>query len=111
VSGYPLGDTASPGVFYPGGASPSAVATGQAQSQVGGEGHIPTAGLLGGALVALIPIGVALSFLMRKRLLARLSGAGRGSVLPGGGSAWQRFRQRLGLGPHHGAAPPTDGAS
>jgi len=113
VSGYPLGDTASPGALYPGGGSPSPAAStsGQLQPSGGGDRHIPMAGLLGGALVALIPIGAAGSFLMRKRLLTTLSGAGHGKVLPGGGSSWQRFRHRLGLGARHGAAPPADGAA
>jgi hypothetical protein len=87
VSGTPLTPGASPsGSPYP---SPSAAA---AESTGGGGG---SGAALGGILLAMLPLGAGLSYWLHRRQAAALSGAGRGKLLAGGGTPWQRFKGRL----------------
>lgn len=87
VSGTPLTPGASPsGSPYP---SPSAAA---AESTGGGGG---SGVALGGILLAMLPLGAGLSYWLHRRQAAALSGAGRGKLLAGGGTPWQRFKGRL----------------
>jgi hypothetical protein len=54
------------------------------------------AGFLGGTLLAMLPIGAAISYLALRRREQALSAAGEGAVLKGGGSAWERLKGALG---------------
>jgi hypothetical protein len=54
------------------------------------------AGFLGGTLLAMLPIGAAISYLALRRREQALSAAGEGKVLSGGGSAWERLKGALG---------------
>ena len=54
------------------------------------------AGFLGGTLLAMLPIGAAISYLALRRREQALSAAGEGKVLSGGGSAWERLKGVLG---------------
>ena len=54
------------------------------------------AGFLGGTLLAMLPIGAAISYLALRRREQALSAAGEGTVLGGGGSAWDRLKGALG---------------
>jgi prenyltransferase beta subunit len=53
------------------------------------------AGFVGGTLLALLPIGAAVSYLAFHRREQALDAAGEGKVLPGGGSSWERLRGSL----------------
>lgn len=87
ISGTPLtpGPSGSP---LP---SPSATVAGQT---TGGDGG-GSAGLLGGTLLAMLPLGAGLSYWLHRRQAAALSTAGRGKLLSGGGTPWQRLKGRL----------------
>jgi len=60
---------------------------------------------VGGTLLAMLPIGVVVSYLLLIGVVvsylllhhreALLGGASRGEVLAGGGSAWERFKRTL----------------
>jgi hypothetical protein len=67
----------------------------------GGGGH--TAAYVGGALVALIPLGFAGSWLVRRHLADVMAGSYKGRVLPADRSVWQRFWKSS------GGAPSGDG--
>jgi hypothetical protein len=54
------------------------------------------AGFLGGTLLAMLPIGAAIAYLALRRREQALSAAGEGTVLKGGGSAWERLKGVLG---------------
>jgi len=54
------------------------------------------AGFLGGTLLAMLPIGAAIAYLALRRREQALSAAGEGTVLSGGGSAWERLKGALG---------------
>jgi hypothetical protein len=43
----------------------------------------------------MLPLGAGLSYWLRRRQAAALSIAGRGKLLAGGGTPWQRFKGRL----------------
>jgi hypothetical protein len=60
----------------------------------GGGGS--AAGFVGGTLLALLPIGAAVSYLAFHRREQALDAAGEGRVLPGGGSTWDRLKRSLG---------------
>jgi hypothetical protein len=63
----------------------------------GGEGSGGSAaGFLGGTLLAMLPIGALLSYFALQRRALALSGASAGTMLEGGGSAWERLKQALG---------------
>jgi hypothetical protein len=87
ISGTPLTPGAS-GSPLP---SPSATVASQT---TGGDGG-GSAGLLGGTLLAMLPLGAGLSFWLHRRQATALSTAGRGKLLGGGGTPWQRFKDRL----------------
>jgi hypothetical protein len=53
------------------------------------------AGFLGGTLLAMLPIGAAIAYLALRRREQALSAAGEGTVLKGGGSAWERLKGAL----------------
>jgi len=80
VTGVPV---ASPSPF----GSPGAASGGDSGS---------AAGFLGGTLLAMLPIGAAISYLALRRREQALSAAGEGKVLSGGGSAWERLKGALG---------------
>jgi len=61
-----------------------------------GDGSGSAAGFLGGTLLAMLPIGAAIAYLAFHRRERALSAAGEGSVLSGGGSAWERLKGALG---------------
>ena len=86
VSGTPL--TPGPSGSPVPSASPSAAAA--ASEDGGGSGSG-----LGGILLAMLPIGAALSYWLHRRQAAALSNAGRGKILAGGGTPWQRLKGRL----------------
>ncbi len=60
-----------------------------------GGGGGSAAGFVGGTLLAMLPIGVVVSYLLLHHREALLGGASRGEVLAGGGSAWERFKRTL----------------
>jgi hypothetical protein len=62
----------------------------------GGGDSGSAAGFLGGTLLAMLPIGAAIAYLAFHRREKALSAAGEGSVLSGGGSAWERLKGALG---------------
>jgi hypothetical protein len=73
--------------------SPSASAS---QAGAGGdEGGGSAAGFVGGTLLAMLPIGAVISYLLLHRREGLLDGASQGAVLAGGGSSWERFKQHL----------------
>jgi len=77
-------------------ASPEATSTtGTAGGGGGSGGTGSAAGFLGGTLLAMLPIGAAISYFVIQRRERALSGAGEGKTLPGGGSAWERFKSAL----------------
>ena len=53
------------------------------------------AGFVGGTLLAMLPIGAVISYLLLHRREEILGAASQGTVLDGGGSAWDRFKQTL----------------
>ncbi len=72
--------------------SPSASASpGAAGAGDGGS----AAGFVGGTLLAMLPIGAVISYLLLHRREELLSGASQGAVLAGGGSSWERFKKTL----------------
>ena len=99
---YPSTDTTvTPTPYQSGGypvsgvpvASPSP--SGSAGAGSGGDSG-SAAGFLGGTLLAMLPIGAAISYLAFRRREQALSAAGEGTVLKGGGSAWERLKGALG---------------
>jgi hypothetical protein len=99
---YPSSDTTvTPTPYQSGGypvsgvpvASPSP--SGGAGAGSGGDSG-SAAGFLGGTLLAMLPIGAAISYLAFRRREQALSAAGEGKVLSGGGSAWERLKGALG---------------
>jgi len=50
---------------------------------------------VGGTLLAMLPIGAVVSYLLLHRREELLGGASQGEVLAGGGSPWERFKQTL----------------
>lgn len=59
----------------------------------GGGGS--AAGFVGGTLLAMLPIGAAISYLLLHRREDLLATASQGNVLAGGGSSWERFKHTL----------------
>jgi len=101
-SAYPSSDTTgAPTPFQSGGypvtgvplASPSP--SGSPGAASGGHSG-SAAGFLGGTLLAMLPIGAAISYLALRRREQALSAAGEGKGLSGGGSAWERLKGALG---------------
>jgi hypothetical protein len=73
--------------------SPSASASPAGAGGSGGGGS--AAGFVGGTLLAMLPIGAAISYLLLHRREEVLGTASQGTVLAGGGSTWERFKQTL----------------
>ena len=73
--------------------SPSTSASPSGAGGSGGGGS--AAGFVGGTLLAMLPIGAVISYLLLHRREEILGTASQGAVLAGGGSAWQRFKQTL----------------
>ena len=71
------------------------VATPSPSGSPGGGGSGSATGFLGGTLLAMLPIGAAISYLALRRREQALSAAGEGKVLSGGGSAWERLKGAL----------------
>ena len=90
VSPYPYASPIVSGSPIP---SPSASASPAGAEGDGGGGS--AAGFVGGTLLAMLPIGAAISYLALHRREDLLDGASQGAVLAGGGSSWERFKQHL----------------
>ena len=96
---YPSASTPTP---YQSGAYPVTGAPIASPSPSGSPGAASggdtgsAAGFLGGTLLAMLPIGAAISYLALRRRKQALSAAGEGKVLSGGGSAWERLKGALG---------------
>jgi len=73
--------------------SPSTSASPAGAGAEGGGGS--AAGFVGGTLLAMLPIGAAISYLLLHRKEELLDTASQGAVLAGGGSAWERFKHTL----------------
>jgi prenyltransferase beta subunit len=73
--------------------SPSASASPTGAGGSGGGGS--AAGFVGGTLLAMLPIGAVISYLLLHRREEVLGTASQGTVLAGGGSTWERFKQTL----------------
>ena len=73
--------------------SPSTSASPAGAGAEGGGGS--AAGFVGGTLLAMLPIGAAISYLLLHRKEELLDTASQGAVLSGGGSAWERFKHTL----------------
>ena len=73
--------------------SPSASASPAGAGGSGGGGS--AAGFVGGTLLAMLPIGAVISYLLLHRREEVLGTASQGAVLAGGGSTWERFKQTL----------------
>jgi hypothetical protein len=85
--------TASPLVTGSPVPSPSTSASPAGAGAEGGGGS--AAGFVGGTLLAMLPIGAVASYLLLQRREELLGTASQGSVLAGGGSPWERFKQTL----------------
>lgn len=72
--------------------SPSTSASPGASSGGGGGS---AAGFVGGTLLAMLPIGAAISYLALQRREEILGSASQGALLAGGGSSWDRFKAAL----------------
>jgi hypothetical protein len=99
---YPSIDTTSTPTPYQSGGYPvtgvpvaSPSPSGSPGAASGGDSG-SAAGFLGGTLLAMLPIGAAISYLALRRREQALSAAGEGTVLKGGGSAWERLKGALG---------------
>lgn len=73
--------------------SPSTSASPAGASAGGGGGS--AAGFVGGTLLAMLPIGAVISYLLLHRREELLGTASQGTVLAGGGSPWDRLKQLL----------------
>ncbi|HQG54343.1 MAG TPA: terpene cyclase/mutase family protein [Thermoleophilia bacterium] len=71
-------------------ASGSPAAAASTGSSSGGSG-----GVLGATLLLMLPLGAGLSYWIHRRHAAALANAGQGRLLAGGGTPWQRFKERL----------------
>ena len=61
----------------------------------GNSGGGSAAGFVGGTLLAMLPIGAVVSYLLLHRREELLGAASQGETLTGGGSAWERFKRTL----------------
>ena len=66
-----------------------------ARPATGPDGGGSAAGFVGGTLLAMLPIGAVISYLLLHRREEILGTASQGAVLAGGGSAWERFKHTL----------------
>jgi hypothetical protein len=76
-------------------ASPSPSASPGAAGAGASGGGGSAAGFLGGTLLAMLPIGAAISYLIFQRRAQALGAASEGRILSGGGSAWERAKRAL----------------
>ena len=83
-SPFPVGEPLVTGSPVP---SPSASASPAGAGGSGGGGS--AAGFVGGTLLAMLPIGAVISYLLLHRREELLGTASQGAVLAGGGSTWQ----------------------
>ena len=61
----------------------------------GSGGGGSAAGFVGGTLLAMLPIGAVVSYLLLHRREELLGTASQGEMLAGGGSTWERFKHTL----------------
>ena len=73
--------------------SPSTSASPAGVGGSGGGGS--AAGFVGGTLLAMLPIGAVISYLLLHRREELLGTASQGETLAGGGSTWERFKHTL----------------
>jgi hypothetical protein len=73
--------------------SPSTSASPAGVGGNGGGGS--AAGFVGGTLLAMLPIGAVVSYLLLHRREELLGTASQGEILSGGGSTWERFKHTL----------------
>jgi hypothetical protein len=73
--------------------SPSSSASPAGAGGQGGGGS--AAGFVGGTLLAMLPIGAVVSYLLLHRREELLGTASQGEVLSGGGSTWEKFKHTL----------------
>jgi hypothetical protein len=64
-----------------------------------------SAGYLGGSLLAMLPAGAILGYLLHRRRLDQLIGASEGRLLPSRGSGWHQITSALGVR----KGPPSQG--
>jgi Prenyltransferase and squalene oxidase repeat len=96
TSGYPS-YSPSPSTSGAPEASPSPSSSPVGAVGAGGSGGGGSAaGFVGGTLLAMLPIGAAISYLVYQRREQALDPAAQGTVLSGGGSAWDRVMRSLG---------------
>jgi hypothetical protein len=76
-------------------ASPEATSSAEASGTAGGTGGGSAAGFVGGTLLAMLPIGAAVSYLVVRRREDALGAASEGEILGGGGSPWDRLKATL----------------
>ena len=93
---YPYGSP-SPGAspIVTGSPIPSPSASASPSGAEGERDGGSAAGFVGGTLLAMLPIGAVISYLVLHRREDLLAGASQGAVLAGGGSSWERFKQTL----------------
>ncbi|MCX6372406.1 MAG: terpene cyclase/mutase family protein [Actinobacteria bacterium] len=95
---YPSIDTTSTPTPYQSGAYPvtgvpvASPSPSGSPGAAGDDGSGSAAGFLGGTLLAMLPIGAAISYVALRRREQALSAAGEGKVLGGGGSGWERLK-------------------
>lgn len=75
--------------------SPIPSPSGSPSPAAGGGGGGSAAGFVGGTLLAMLPIGAVVSYLLLHRREELLGAASHGETLAGGGSAWERFKHTL----------------
>ena len=96
VTPYPYDSpTASASPLVTGSPVPSPSTSASPAGAGGSGGGGSAAGFVGGTLLAMLPIGAVVSYLLLHRREELLGTASQGTVLAGGGSPWQRFKQTL----------------
>ena len=96
VTPYPYNSpTASASPIVTGSPVPSPSTSASPAGAGGSGGGGSAAGFVGGTLLAMLPIGAVISYLLLHRREEILGTASQGTVLAGGGSTWERFKQTL----------------
>lgn len=90
---YPYSPTPSASPLVSGSPIPSP--SGSPSPAGGSDGGGSAAGFVGGTLLAMLPIGAVVSYLLLHRREELLGAASQGRVLAGGGSPWERFKHTL----------------
>jgi hypothetical protein len=93
ITPYPISPTPTPSPIISSSPSPSGSPSPTGAGGSGGGGS--AGGFVGGTLLAMLPIGAVVSYLLLHRREDLLGTASQGEVLAGGGSAWERFKQTL----------------